>query len=135
MASPTPNRSAILASLPSPAPTNASPRPSHPIHLPTPRASPLRPNSQKESSTRRFVDSRLLHISRRYVKKFQVPESVEGGDGETVAGYGGFEEVEKDLDEVVGVLWLSGTREFCTSLSHCSTAGKAVVNLGTRGVI
>lgn len=56
---------------------------------------------------RRYVEERLLHISRRYVKKFGDPEV-----GADVIGYKSFSEVCRDLDVVVNVLWLSGTREY-----------------------
>lgn len=56
--------------------------------------------------TRRYVEERLLHTSRRYVKKFGNPEL-----GDDVVGYKSFSEVCRDLDTIVNVLWLSGTRE------------------------
>jgi hypothetical protein len=56
---------------------------------------------------RRYVEERLLHASRRYVKKFGQPEP--GGD---IVGYKTFGEVCRDLDAIVNVLWLSGTRKF-----------------------
>lgn len=55
---------------------------------------------------RRYVEEKLLHTSRRYVKKFGDPEV-----GSDVVGYKSFSEVCKDLDNVVNVLWLSGTRK------------------------
>lgn len=55
---------------------------------------------------RRYVEEQLLNASRRYVKKFG-----NAGNGDTVVGYRSFSEVCKDLDSVVNVLWLSGTRE------------------------
>ncbi|TAQ90873.1 hypothetical protein B7494_g803 [Chlorociboria aeruginascens] len=72
--------------------------------LPHPRSNPLRPGSAKEEAARRYVEGRLLHISRRYTKKFQERE-----EGETVFGYENMREVARDLGEVVDVLWLSGT--------------------------
>jgi len=50
------------------------------------------------------VEGKLLHVSRRYTKKFQPHQ-----DGENVHGYTSMSEVSKDLGEVVDVLWLSGT--------------------------
>lgn len=55
---------------------------------------------------RRYVEERLLHVSRRYVKKFGDPEV-----GTDVVGYKSFSEVCRDLDVIVNVLWLSGTRK------------------------
>ena len=92
--------------LPSPSPSNTS-QTSTASNLPHPRSHPLRPGSAKEDAARRYVETRLLHISRRYTKKFQPAQ-----DGETVHGYGSMTEVAKDLSEVVDVLWLSGTRIF-----------------------
>ena len=73
----------------------------------------MRPGSQKEDAARRFLEARLLHISRRYTKKFQPKEDQEGG--ENVSGYESMSEVAKDLGEIVDVVWLSGTREFLLS--------------------
>lgn len=94
----------IPASLPSPAPSNAS-RGSTASNLPQPRSNPLRAGSAKEEAARRYVESRLLHISRRYTKKFQPPDA-----HEDVHGYQSITDAAKDLGEVVDVLWLSGTR-------------------------
>ncbi|KAL3422565.1 hypothetical protein PVAG01_06721 [Phlyctema vagabunda] len=89
-------------SLPSPVPSNASSIPGS--NLPHPRSQPLRAGSAKEEAARRYVESRLLHISRRYTKKHQPPEA-----DEVVHGYQSMAEVCKDLSEVVDVLWISGT--------------------------
>lgn len=92
-------------SLPSPVPSHASNITSS--QLPHPRSQPLRAGSAKEEAARRYVESRLMHISRRYTKKHQPPDP-----DEEVHGYHSMSEVAKDLSEVVDVLWLSGTREF-----------------------
>lgn len=101
-----------------PTPAPPSPAPSSPSRaaaaLPHPRARPLRPGSNKEELTRRHVEAQLLHVSRRYVKKFQPAELRDGGGG--VRGYSGMAEVCRDLGEVVDVLWRSGTREFFSPL-------------------
>src|ERR1700727_3179009 len=86
-----------LPSLPSPAPSNASNTSPAP-NLPHPRSPPVRAGSAKEEAARRYVESRLLHISRRYTKKFQPPE-----EGEDVHGYESMSDVSKDLGEVVDV--------------------------------
>ena len=93
--------------LPSPAPSSASQQ--GPSGLPHPRGKSLRPGSNKEDTVRRYVEERLLNVSRRYVKKF-------GGSDveEDVIGYKSFGEVCRDLDAIVNVLWLSGTRK-CNS--------------------
>jgi hypothetical protein len=96
----------IPQTLPSPAPNHASSS-STASNLPHPRSHPLRAGSAKEDAARRYVEGRLLHISRRYTKKFQPPEENEKDD---VKGYVSISEVAKDLGEIVDVVWLSGTR-------------------------
>ncbi|OBT60481.1 hypothetical protein VE03_10102 [Pseudogymnoascus sp. 23342-1-I1] len=92
---------------PSPSPSVSSPRPT--TTLPHPRSTPLRAGSNREETTRRWVENALLKVSRRYVKKFQ-PEEMRGADGGGVGrGYERMGEVCGDLGEVVDVLWRSGT--------------------------
>ncbi|KAH7351110.1 hypothetical protein BKA65DRAFT_252668 [Rhexocercosporidium sp. MPI-PUGE-AT-0058] len=90
-------------SLPSPAPSNFSSL-SIASNLPHPRTNPLRPGSSKEDAARRYVEARLLTVSRRYAKKFQPRE-----EGDEIKGYVSMSEVAKDLGDVVDVVWLSGT--------------------------
>jgi hypothetical protein len=97
-------------SLPSPAPSNTSSKSTR-SNLPHPRSHPLRAGSAKEDAARRYVEGRLLHVSRRYTKKFQ---PVEEGRVEDVKGYESMGQVAKDIGEIVDVVWLSGTRMFIT---------------------
>ena len=93
--------------LPSPPPSTAgSDVVSHPL-LPQHRANPLRPGSQKQSSLIDYVDTKLLHISRRYEKRF---DGIENSDNEEERGYSSFAEMAKDLDAIVDVVWISATR-------------------------
>lgn len=92
----------VPPTLPSPAPSTASSRAA--AGLPHPRSKPLVPGSRKEEYARKYAESRLLHISRRYVKKHGIPDPAD-----TVKGYDSFEEVCHDLEEVIFVLWFSGT--------------------------
>lgn len=78
--------------------------------LPQPRHSPLRSGSAKESTFIDYVDQRLLAISRRYEKRFNI-----GLEGDDVSdpegrGYESFAEAAKDLESVQDVIWVSGTR-------------------------
>lgn len=102
----------IIPSLPSPAPSNASSN-STASNLPHPRSHPLKAGSAKEDAARRYIEDRLMHVSRRYAKKFQPAEENESAQ---LKGYVSMGEVAKDLGEVVDVVWLSGTRE--SSPSH-----------------
>ncbi|CAJ2502990.1 Uu.00g103840.m01.CDS01 [Anthostomella pinea] len=88
--------------LPSPAPSSASSRVA--ARLPHQRSKPLIPGSRKEDYARDYVAQRLLHISRRYVKKHGIPDPAD-----LVSGYKGMDEVCRDLEEVIDVLWFSGT--------------------------
>ncbi|KAI1079741.1 hypothetical protein F5B20DRAFT_542250 [Whalleya microplaca] len=89
-------------SLPSPAPSSASSRVA--ALLPHPRSKPLVPGSRKEDYARHYVSERLLHISRRFVKHHGIPDPAD-----EVAGYPNMDEACRDLEEVVDVLWFSGT--------------------------
>lgn len=78
--------------------------------LPRSRSSPLKPGSLKESNFVVYVDQKLLEISRRYEKRFNV-----GFEGEPAlttdgVGYESFDQVAKDLENVVDIVWVSGTR-------------------------
>lgn len=54
---------------------------------------------------RRYVEERILHISRRYVKKHGLQEP-----GDEVVGYKSMGELCKDLESLINIIWLSGTR-------------------------
>ncbi|KAI0376184.1 hypothetical protein F5Y04DRAFT_215677 [Hypomontagnella monticulosa] len=89
-------------SLPSPAPSTASNQAA--ARLPHPRSKPLVRGSRKEDYARNYVSERLMHISRRYVKKHGIPDPAD-----EVTGYENMDQVCKDLEQVVDVLWFSGT--------------------------
>ncbi|KAM7197567.1 hypothetical protein V8F33_005533 [Rhypophila sp. PSN 637] len=90
--------------LPSPAPSSATTATFTSSTLPKPRAHALRPGSAKEDQVRNFVSDRLLHISRRYVKKFGITQP-----GDEVTGYGSITELCTDLESVINIIWKSGT--------------------------
>ncbi|KAF4556077.1 Hypothetical protein D9617_1g079520 [Elsinoe fawcettii] len=98
--------------------------------LPLPRASPLKPGGSKESSFIRFVDQQILYIQRRFAKRdagagFDLPEvdeqgrSVDAGiaaikldkseQWQDVPGYQNFAEAARNVEELMGVVWVSGT--------------------------
>ncbi|XXH03313.1 gig suppressor [Hypoxylon texense] len=89
-------------SLPSPAPSAASSRAA--ANLPHPRSKPLVRGSKKEDFARNYISDRLMHISRRYVKKHGIPDPAD-----EVTGYESMDEVCKDIEEVVDVLWFTST--------------------------
>jgi hypothetical protein len=55
---------------------------------------------------RRYADQQLMTVTRRFVKKFGLPESAD-----EMVGYQSFGELCRDVDGIINVLWLSGTRE------------------------
>lgn len=83
--------------------------------LPHPRSTPLKPGGSKESAFIRYVDDRLLQIQRRFAKR-ETP-SINGDDAQrdaaaiwdSVQGYKSMREACKDLEELMGVVWVSGT--------------------------
>ena len=84
--------------------------------LPHPRSSPLRPGGSKESAFIRHVDAQILHIQRRFAKR-TTPSGTgldDIGRGEAdvwgdVKGYSSMKEVCRDISELIGVVWVSGT--------------------------
>lgn len=111
--------------------------------LPHPRSTPLKPGGTKESSFIRHVDHQILHIQRRFAKRTAptegyVQETDEDGrmiqeidDSTTksqlekseewhdVRGYNTFAEATRDIEELVGVIWISGTRRHLHLRSPC----------------
>ena len=83
--------------------------------LPHPRSTPLKPGGSKESAFIRYVDERLLRIQRRFAKR-ETP-SINGDEADrdgaaiwdSVQGYKSMREACKDIEELMGVVWVSGT--------------------------
>ena len=93
---------------PPPAAVNCPPT-GNPI-LPQPRSNPLRPGSAKESGFIDYVDRKLLGISRRYEKRFNADFEDEAASGIQGRGYESYAELARDLEGVIDVVWVSGTR-------------------------
>ena len=96
--------------LPSPpVSTNISPS-LEPPHLPQTRSQPLRSGSGKETSVIYYLDDKLLTISRRYEKRVQVVSETGLKAEDEVQGYRKFDEAAIDLEAVIDVVWITGTR-------------------------
>ncbi|KAK4555738.1 hypothetical protein LTR86_006958 [Recurvomyces mirabilis] len=100
-----------------------------PTSLPHPRSTPLKAGSSKESTFIRYVDQQILHIQRRFAKRTSplIPSTSQDHDdaatkhhsngenafGNTWAtdaqGYRSMKQACKDIEDVVGVVWVSGT--------------------------
>jgi hypothetical protein len=107
----------------SPPTSAASPAPSlnsvtnRNTNLPTPRTHRLRPGSQKEIALINYLDDKILRITRRYAKKFS--NSDETPEKDDTPGYTTYDEFIADLDPLVDVVWISGTRKLYTTLDTC----------------
>lgn len=55
------------------------------------------------------VDTGILRMNRRHAKKFS---SSYAGKDEPDAGYDSFKEVARDVDGIINVLWVSGSRTY-----------------------
>jgi Subunit 11 of the general transcription factor TFIIH len=96
--------------LPSPAPSSAMMSASATAlsTLPSQRARPLKSGSMKETAVISHVDNRFLKINRRHAKKFS--SAIGGQDKPEERGYESFKEVVKDLEAIIDIVWVTGTR-------------------------
>ena len=71
------------------------------------------------------MESKLLEISGRFERRFQSDEtSAPANDMQhEAAGYSSFTELAKELDSVVDIVWVSGSRK---SASECSIAERLI---------
>jgi subunit 11 of the general transcription factor TFIIH len=87
--------------------------------LPQPRGHPLKPGSTKESTFIRYLDESILKIQRRFAKR-----GSDGNDGNMkleATGYKSFSEPAKDIEILIDLIWLSGTRmRFCSDLKYAA---------------
>lgn len=110
----------IHPSLPSPAPSTMSTSTATPSLLPQQRRHPLKAGSMKETAVINHLDKSILGINRRHAKKFS---STYGGgapngegegevevEGQGERGYESFKEMVRDIENLVDIVWVSGTR-------------------------
>lgn len=105
----------FILSLPSPAPSTLSTTSAStatPSPLPRQRNHPLIAGSMKETGVINHLDRCLLGVNRRHAKKFsRVYEGQGGGEGEEQErGYENFKEIGRDIEGLIDVVWVSGTR-------------------------
>ena len=95
--------------LPSPAPSSTMSTSTTTLStLPRQRARPLKSGSMKETAVISHIDNRFLKINRRHAKKFS--SAIGGQDKPEDRGYESFKEVVKDLEAIIDIVWVSGTR-------------------------
>ena len=74
----------------------------------------------KETAVINHLDKSILGINRRHAKKFSstygggAPDGGEG-EGQGERGYESFKEMVRDIESLVDVVWVSGTRTFPSS--------------------
>ena len=67
----------------------------------------------KETTLINHVDKTILAINRRHAKKFSSRYEAENQDEQpSERGYENFKEVVSDIEPVVDLIWVSGTRRF-----------------------
>lgn len=86
--------------------------------LPQPRDSPLRAGGSKESTLIRHLDSKILHVQRRFARRttFSLNALNDGAQLQAanlwpgdIKGYANMKEACKEIEELVDVVWVSGT--------------------------
>jgi hypothetical protein len=89
------------------------------IALPQPRSQPLKAGGAKESAFIRFVDQGVLQIQRKYAKRGSHKLDKLEDEGEEAKGYESFGEAARDIDRLIDLIWVSGTRMLysCWSLT------------------
>ena len=94
--------------------------------LPHPRSTPLKTGATKESSFIDYVDRKLLGVSRRYEKRYNSEFEDEPSSDIEGRGYESFGELTKDMEALIDVVWVSGTRKAFPYQSQCAFANTKV---------
>ncbi|KAL8989704.1 MAG: hypothetical protein Q9177_001462 [Variospora cf. flavescens] len=116
----------LQPTLPSPPQSSVnSPRSARPL-LPSPRSKPLRPGSSKEGDLIRYIEQKLLAVSRRYENRFSAALSGEENPDVEGRGYKDIGEQLRELDPVVDVVWISGTRRIFPPITFLLTIALSV---------
>ena len=79
--------------------------------LPHSRSTPLQTGTRKESSFIDYVDRKLLGVSRRYEKRYNSEFENEPSSDIEGRGYENFTELTNDMEALIDVVWVSGTRK------------------------
>lgn len=119
----------VVPTLPS---SNAN-SPSTSSILPHPRSHPLKPGSSKESSLINYVDQKLLAISRRYELRSNPIADKQPTSIPEDKGYKDFRAVATDLDTLVDVIWVSGSRS--SLVNECAMAERRNADDGIFSII
>ena len=112
--------SADPAHLPTPPASSANPS-HHPSPLPQPRRRPLQPGGTKESELIRYLDHGVNQIQKRVDNRLTSRKETPGTIGQA-DGYRAFWEVARDVDGLVDVVWVSGSRRLPSLSLHPHTS-------------
>lgn len=105
----------------SPSPSEASVTPAPSADLPVPRSHPLIPGSTKETALINYVDDRILNVTRRYAKSF----AADARDRAKDAGYTNFDQVIRDIEPILDIVWISATRKYIHQGSSLASPERA----------
>lgn len=89
-------------------PASSATQSQHASPLPQPRRHPLKPGGLKESELIRYLDQRVNRVQKR-VDNRVTNRKMKPAPGEE--GYSAFADVAQDLDELLDVVWVSGSRK------------------------
>lgn len=87
------------------------------VPLPRPRSHPLKPGGPKESSFISFVDREIMQIERRYAKRVDIEGAATSSQGFS-KGFRNFGEAAKEIEKLLDLIWVSGTREYALASSR-----------------
>ena len=78
----------------------------------------MKSGSPKESAFINYADEKILGITRRYAKRVgeDMDDEEVSADAKNVRGYREFEQVAVDVDAMVNIVWVSGTRKYLCSV-------------------
>lgn len=83
--------------------------------LPRPRNRPLKSASAKETAFINYVDHGVQQVTKQFAMKHG---NEEDGSKENIGGYGGFNKAARDIERLIEVVWVSGTRELFSQFTH-----------------
>ncbi|KAI5294673.1 hypothetical protein KEM55_006514 [Ascosphaera atra] len=101
------------------------------VQLPEQRHKPLRAGTNKEWDTNRWIESKMTSLNRKHAKRFEpgkafgIPsqgaqdtskETAQQVDDEP--GYSNLRELAADVEQIMNVLWVCGTRKLIAILRY-----------------
>ncbi|KAF2732683.1 hypothetical protein EJ04DRAFT_513737 [Polyplosphaeria fusca] len=94
-----------MTTIPTPPPSLAPSQ--HPSPLPTPRQKPLNPGGTRETELITYLDHNMVSINHRFATRLSTTTSPSADKG-----YRNFGEAAKDIEDLIDVVWVSGSRTY-----------------------